>query len=243
MKTITLFESKVFTAPDAASRYANGIVADGAVQLISAQTNNGVYKPDLLVYDGERVAVNGFGAAIPDYSYALNYDRFAEPTTEAHERLDQLPASVKRLATLLDRRPEPLHIQPYTQVIAASTYQLNTSAISTLIRVVDAADEDAQTAFAVLDGQHRQLATYAWYGDWSAVALPAVLFGGLTRNGLLDLLREARRRRRRERVRPARPTAFVVRLRGQLERLANFIAPNAPPRGADIRVVAGVAAI
>jgi hypothetical protein len=167
-------------------------------------------------------------------------DREGHVAPEDDRRLDGLPTSVKRLATLLDR---PAPYRPYQRAITDSTYELKTSAISTLIRVIDAADDDARTAYSVLNAQHRRLTAYGWYAEWSADALPAALFGGLTRNGLLDLLRESRRRRRRERIRRPRLVALVALLRNQLDRLANFIAPNAPPLGVHcIDVVAGVAA-
>jgi len=95
----------------------------------------------------------------------------------------------------------------------------------------------------VLNSEHARLAEHGWYRDWSTVAVPATLFHGLSRNGLLNLLRESRRLRRRR----ARPSASPARRRLAsslpTRALANFIAPNAPPLGFVIRVVAGVGAI
>lgn len=130
----------------------------------------------------------------------------------------------------------------YEHELAHATLRLKTSALTTLIRVFDASDEES--AFAVLDGQHRVLATqHAWYRGWSVFALPAA-FLGLSRGRVLELLRGERRRQRRERRPRPRIRTAVSSPRGQLERLANFISPNAPPLGSQhICVPAGAGVI
>jgi hypothetical protein len=155
-----------------------------------------------------------------------------------------LPTAFTAFAMLLERAQEHSHEAPYatgmlSHELAHATLALDSSAVSTLIRVVDGSDEDAN-AFAVLSGQHRLLASkHAWYRDWSLAALPAALLG-LTRDGLLELLRDSRRRQRRDHQPRPRLLAIVRILRGQLDRLAHFIAPNAPPIGTQISVPAGV---
>jgi hypothetical protein len=208
---------------------------DGDISVFDNDVFNGS-----LIFDGEFAA--NVTANVISTLISTNYDRLFDDVA-APEGTDEcaIPIAWGAVATILERR-QPSYSSAYRE-ISQATYNLDTSAIATLIRVVDATDYAAESAFVALNASRRQLAAYGWYRRWSEVAAPAVLFAGLTRDGLLDLLRDSRRRRRREHVRRPRVQAAVRRLCGQLERLAHFLSPHAPPVSAHICADAGVASI
>jgi len=86
-------------------------------------------------------------------NYTLNYDALIEETTaEPGSECSHLPSGWIAMATLLDR-PRPAFT--YAHELAHATMKLDTSALSTLIRVFDGTDEEAESALVVLKQRAR----------------------------------------------------------------------------------------
>jgi hypothetical protein len=149
-------------------------------------------------------------------------------------RLEDVPATLLRQATLLDP-PKPFpayYLSEPVQQVKTATLKLDASALTRLITLVDTDEVWAGNSYALVDPQVvSKTQTRRWFQNWNSVVAPATLAGGLTRARLLELLREARRRLRGLHTPRPRPITTACRIRDQLDLLANFISPHAPPYG------------
>lgn len=148
--------------------------------------------------------------------------------------LEGVPAALLRQAMLLDPpRPFPAYyVSESVQQVKTATLKLDASALTRLITLVDKDEVWAGNSYTLFGAQvASETQTRRWFKHWNSVVAPATLTGGLTRARLLELLREARRRLRGLNAPRLRPTTTARRIREQLDRLANFISPHAPPYG------------
>lgn len=144
-----------------------------------------------------------------------------------------VPATLLKQATLLDPpKPFPTYWTEPVQHVKSATLKLDASALTRLITLVDTDEIWAGNAYTPVDTHVvSETQTRRWFQVWNAVVAPAAFAGGLTRARLLELLREARRRLRGQHTPRPRAVAATSRVRQQLDRLANFISPHAPPNG------------
>jgi hypothetical protein len=148
-------------------------------------------------------------------------------------RLEDVPATLLRQATLLDPpKPFPTYWSEPIQQVKTATLKLDASALTRLITLVDTDEVWAGNSYALVDPKVvSKTQTRRWFQNWNSVVAQATLAGGVTRARLLELLREARRRLRGLHTPRPRPITSACRIREQLDRLANFISPHAPPYG------------
>lgn len=202
------------------------------------------------VVDGDCVATMWVRstAGITDASTLVMSPWPAPPTPDElaeDPRLSDVPTTLLRQATVLDKGNVMTAYRPGSlREAKIATAQLDTSSLTRLIAYVDNDDVWAGSTYSFVDtGFASEMQTRRWFKNWSSAIAPATLGGGLTRARLLAILREARRRLRAHSKPRPRTTSTASRVRQQLDRLANFITPHAPPHGLLARCPAGVATL
>lgn len=176
----------------------------------------------------EPIQTMSIGSAVWPLTVAPIEDLASDP------RLENVPTTFLKHATLLDP-PKPFptyYLTEPSQLVKTATLKLGASALTRLISVVDTDEVWVGNAYNLVGSEVvSETQTRRWFQGWNSVVAPAAFAGGLTRARLLELLREARRRLRAQHTPRPRPVAAASRIRQQLDRLANFISPHAPPGG------------